>query len=127
MQTIDEIQKHLRQLKPGKASNDVDLELLKKCEHPFMLQVIHRMKNNQWLNLNIPAVWGNSRLKTLWKRKGSKSVPSKYRGLSIGSTVYKLIINVILERIRAWYEAQLSKEQNGFRRKREENSPNFES
>ena len=29
--TLDEIQKHLHQLKSGKASNDVDPELLKKC------------------------------------------------------------------------------------------------
>ena len=42
--------------------------------------------------------------------------PSKCRGVSIGSTVCKLIINIILEQIRPWYEAQLSKEQNGFRR-----------
>ena len=83
--TIDEIQKHPRQLKSGKASNDVDPELLKKCQHPLMLQVIDRMANNLWSNLDIPAVWGNSRLKTLWKGKGSKSDASKYRGLSIGS------------------------------------------
>ena len=44
--TIDEIQKHLHQLKSGKASNDVDPELLKKCENPLMLQVIDRMANN---------------------------------------------------------------------------------
>ena len=43
---------------------------------------------------------------------------SKYRGLSVVSTVCKLIINITLERIRPWYEAQLSKEQNGFRRNR---------
>ena len=97
-----------------------------------MLHVIDRIANNLWSNLDIPAVWGNSRLKTLWKGKGSKSDTSKYRGLSIRSTVCKLIINVILERIRPWYEAQLSKEQNGFRRYNrwnifnEENSPNFE-
>ena len=41
---------------------------------------------------------------------------SKYRGLSVASTVCKLIINITLERIRPWYEAQLSKEQNGFRK-----------
>ena len=54
--TIDEIQKHLRQLKSGKASNDVDPELLKKCENPLMLQVIDRMANSLWSNLDIPAV-----------------------------------------------------------------------
>ena len=81
-----------------------------------MLQAIHRIANNLWPNLDLPAVWGNSKLKTLWKGKRSKLDPSKYRGLSIGSTVCKLIINIFLERIRLWYEAQLSEEQNGFKR-----------
>ena len=116
--SIDEIQTHLHRLKSGKASNDVDPELLKRCEHPVMLTVIHRKASNLWENLDMPAAWGNSRLKTLWKGKGSKSDPSRYRGLSIGSTLCKLIINIILERIRPWYEAQLSEEQNGFRKNR---------
>ena len=116
--SIDEIQTQLHQLKSGKASNDVDPELLKRCEHPVMLTVIHRMGSNLWENLDMATAWGNSRLKTLWKGKGSKSDPSKYRGLSIGSTLCKLIINIILERIIPWYEAQLSEEQNGFRKNR---------
>ena len=32
VRTIDEIQKHLRQRKSGKASDNVDPELLKKCD-----------------------------------------------------------------------------------------------
>ena len=40
------------------------------------------------------------------------------RGLSIGSTLCKLLVNIILERIiKPWYEAQFSEEQNGFRKK----------
>ena len=68
-----------------------------------MLQVIDRMANNLWSNLDIPDVWGNY---------------SNYRGLTIRLIVYKLIININLERIRLWYEAQLSKKQNGFRKNR---------
>ena len=33
-------------------------------------------------------------------------------------TVCKIIINIILERLRPWYESQLSDEQNGFRQNR---------
>ena len=36
-----------------------------------MLQVIHRMSNNLWSNPDLPAVWSNYRLKTLWKGKVS--------------------------------------------------------
>ena len=83
-----------------------------------MLQVIHKLAENLWSNLDLPTAWGNSKLKTLWKGKGSKSDPTKYRGISIGSTVCKLIISIILDRIRPWYEAQLTDEQNGFRKNR---------
>ena len=68
--------------------------------------------------MDVPSAWGNSRLKTLWKGKGKKSDPAKHRGLSIGSTVCKLIINLILARLRTWYEAQLTDDQNGFRTNR---------
>jgi hypothetical protein len=76
------------------------------------------MTTNLWDNLDMPTAWENSRLKTIWKGKGSKNDPSKYRGLSIGSTVCKLIVSIILNRLRPWYEAQLSDEQNGFRQNR---------
>lgn len=116
--TIEEIQVNLRRLKNGKASNDIEPELLKKCEQPIMLEVIQQMTLNLWENLDIAPDWGNSRLKTLWKGKGSKKDPSKYRGLSIGSIVCKLIMNIILSRLQPWYEAQLTEEQNGFRSNR---------
>ena len=76
------------------------------------------MTLNVWENLDIPLAWSNSRLKTLWKGKGSKKDPSKYRGLSIGSTISKLIVNIILGRLQPWYELQLTDEQNGFRQNR---------
>lgn len=116
--TIKEIQKRLSELKTNKASNDIDPDLLKRCEHPVMLEVLHRMTTNLWEKMDIADAWGNSRLKTLWKGKGSKKDPKNHRGLSIGSTVCKLIINIILERLRPWYEAQLTDEQNGFRKDR---------
>ena len=66
-----------------------------------MLQGICRMANSLWSNLDLPAVID---LK-LWKGKGSTADPYKHKGLRIGATVCKLIINIILERIRPWYKA----------------------
>ena len=106
--TTDEIQECSNELKENKASNDIDPTLLKNCEHPLMQEVLHRMTTRLWNEIDIPDAWGNSRLKSLWKGKGSKKDPTKQRGLSIGSTVCKLIINIILKRLRPWYEAQLS-------------------
>ena len=114
--TLEEIQKQIELLKNNKANNDIHPELLKICNEPVTHEIIHRITSNLWENLDVPESWGNSRLKTIWKNKGSKNDPSKYRGLSIGSTICKLVINIILERLRSWYEAQLSDEQNGFRK-----------
>ena len=58
--------------------------------------------------MDIADAWGNSHLKTSWDGKGSKKDPRTHRGHSIGSTVCKLFINIILERLRPWYEAQLT-------------------
>ena len=80
--TIDEIQKHLRQLKSGKASNNVDLELLKKCGHPLMLQVIDRMANNLWPNLDIPRLLIlDSRLSGM--EKGQSRIPVSIEDLAL--------------------------------------------
>ena len=64
--TADEIGKHILLLKNNKASNDVEADLLKKCSHPIMIQVIQRITNNLWENLDLPNAWGNSHLRTLW-------------------------------------------------------------
>lgn len=100
LHSIAEIEKHIKLLKNKKANNDIDTELIKLCDGPAAYRILHRIALNLWNNLDIPISWGNSRLKTLWKKKGSKNDPLKYRGLSIGSTISKLIINIVLERLR---------------------------
>jgi len=62
--TIEEIKTHINALKVIKASNDIDPEILKHCEHLVMIEVIHRMTSNLWDQLDVPTAWGNSRLKT---------------------------------------------------------------
>ena len=55
--SVDEIQKHLKELKPNKASNDIEPELLKKLnESPIMLQVVHRLMTNLWENLTNTSI-----------------------------------------------------------------------
>ncbi|XP_066915553.1 uncharacterized protein [Clytia hemisphaerica] len=38
-----------------------------------------------WVEKTVPETWGNGNIEALWKGKGSKSDPAKYRGLNIGS------------------------------------------
>ena len=104
---IDKIQRRLYQLKSGKARNNVDLELLIKHVNNYLcfkLFVEWQIAFGQ-TSISLPFR-GIYRLKTIWKGQGSTTDTSKHGRLRIGSTVCKLIINIILERMRPWYEAQ---------------------
>ena len=50
----------------------------------------------------------------LFKNKGKRKEFKNYRGLSLGSTLLKLAMAIILVRIRPWYNKQLLLNQNGF-------------
>ena len=65
----------------------------------------------------MPKIWGYSKLFTLWKGpvKGKYDAPSTYRGLQIGSSLCKIIIVIIINRLSVWYEKQLLDQQQGFR------------
>ena len=56
----------------------------------------------------------------LWKgpSKGKADDPSTYRGLQIGSTLCKIIVILITNRMKEWYENQLTEQQQGFRASR---------
>ena len=68
----------------------------------------------------IPKHWGHSKLVTVWKRasKGSSQDPNAYRGLQIGSSLCKILVMLIINRLKTWYEKQLLDQQNGFRKGR---------
>ena len=70
-----------------------------------------------WLTKKIPKRWGHSKLVTIWKgaTKGKIDDPSAYRGIQIGSSFCKILVVIILERTRKWYEEQIMDQQQGFR------------
>ena len=65
----------------------------------------------------IPSSSGHSKLVALWKgpSKGKVDDSKTYRGLQIGSSLCKILIVIILNRLKAWYESQLTDQQQGFR------------
>ena len=70
-----------------------------------------------WKTLKIPTTWGHSKLISVWKgaAKGSIKDPKAYRGLQIGSSLCKIMIIIIINRLKPWYEEQLLDQQQGFR------------
>ena len=113
-----EIIKALKKLKNGKAANDIPSELLKyavDCEP--LLTELERLIGIVWKTETTSSMWSDTKLVALWKgaAKGSSKDPSAYRGLQIGSTLCKLTISIILDRLQSWYDEQLLDQQQGFR------------
>lgn len=118
--SLKEVKDTLSSLKNGKSATDIPPELLKyAAESPKLLRDLHKVLTDIWDNPStLPSSWGESRLCTLYKNKGKRSDPSKYRPLSIGSALCKLAVSLVLRRMDAWYNAQLTEQQQGFRKSR---------
>ena len=122
----DEVVNSLAKLKNGKASNDIQPEILKHARYSskfidFLMELIEQV----WNEKTVPSSWGNGKIEALWKGKGSKLDPAMYRGLNIGSVVGKSVINIILSRLQSWYDHQLTDNQYGFRQNRGTNDATF--
>ena len=70
-----------------------------------------------WLHLLVPKSWLELNIIYLYK-KGLKSLAENYRALSIGFKLSKLIPRIILNRLHATYEHNISEAQFGFRKGR---------
>ena len=70
-----------------------------------------------WETNAIPKSWGHSKLVAIWKgpSKGKVEDPKTYCGLQIGSSLCKILIFVIINRLKTWYESQLQDQKQGFR------------
>ena len=113
-----ELRDVIEKLKCGKASSDIPMTYIKKsmCINEFAEETL-KLYQTIWLTQKIPKIWGYSKLVTLWKgpTKGHYDDPSTYRGLQIGSSLCKIIIVIIINRLKVWYERQLLDQQQGFR------------
>ena len=113
-----EINHVIKKLREGKSTNDIPSTFIKNalgCAE-FKAELL-KLYRTIWETLLIPKEWGHSKLITLWKgpAKGKASDPSTYRGLQIGSTLCKILMMLIINRLKAWYDAQLLDQQQGFR------------
>lgn len=114
----NELRDVIKNLKCGKASSDIPITYIKHsmCITEFVEEMV-KLYQTIWLTWAIPKSWGHSKLVTLWKgpTKGKVDDPTTYRGLQIGSTLCKIIIVIIINRLKSWYEKQLLDQQQGFR------------
>ena len=82
-----------------------------------MVTEIVKLYQSVWETNTIPKNWGHSKLVAIWKgaSKGKSSDATSYRGLQIGSSLCKIMAILIINRLKNWYDHQLSDQQQGFR------------
>ena len=116
--SLEELTSVMRKLKGGKAASDVPAEFIKAAttSEAFM-QEMKMLYVDIWNTVSIPSSWSKSKLVAIWKgaSKGKIEDPMAYRGLQIGSSLCKILIIIIINRLREWYESQLCDQQQGFR------------
>lgn len=119
--TSKELLEVIRKLKNGKAANDISAEFIKAAiKSNAFLDEMASLYIEIWKTLEIPKSWSHTKLVAIWKgsKKGNLDDPTAYRGLQVGSSLCKILIVVIINRIKTWYEEQICDQQQGFRSKR---------
>ena len=114
----EEITNVIKKLKRGKSASDIPALYLKhvtSCEE-LMLELT-KMYELVWQTKMVPKKWCHTKLVAIWKgaAKGKADDPNTYRGIQIGSTFCKIMIIIILNRLKLWYDKQILDQQQGFR------------
>ena len=112
-----EIKSNIKKLKNKRASTDIPnyAEFLKASltSDSYILS-IGSMFCGVWESNVIPELWRKTTITALYKNKGKQYVCNNYRELNIGSIFLKLAMEIILERLRPWYNKHLLPNQNLF-------------
>ncbi|XP_065570261.1 uncharacterized protein LOC136033440 [Artemia franciscana] len=102
---LSEIGHAVKRLKNNKAAGICGLnsELL-KYGGPAILLFLHTLFSTIWQTDIIPEDWRKGVMIPLWKRKGSRSDFSNFRGITLLSVPGKLFSMVLLDRCRASFK-----------------------
>ena len=101
----EEIDKAISELKPGKSAG-ADLLLNEFYIHgkDILKPYLHRLFNFIFNSGVFPEAWSNGLLVPLHK-KGSKSIPDNFRGVTLLSTLGKLFTRILNTRFVKWAES----------------------
>jgi hypothetical protein len=88
-----------------------------KAEGRKIHSEIHKLINSIWNKEELPKQWNKSIIVPIYK-KGDKTNCSNYRGISLLSTTYEILSNILLSRLTPYAEEIIWEHQCGFRRNR---------
>jgi hypothetical protein len=95
---------------PG--TDQIPAELI-KAGGRIIRSEIHKLIISIWNKEKLPEEWKESVIAPIYK-KGDKTHCSNYRGISLLSTTYKILSNILLSRLTPYAEEIIGDHQCGF-------------
>jgi hypothetical protein len=99
---------------PG--NDQIPLELI-QAGGEILLSAIHILLNCVWNKEELPDQWMGS-ISVPVQKRGAKTDCNNYRGISLISTSYKILSNILLSRLSTYVDEIIGDHQCGFRRNR---------
>jgi hypothetical protein len=99
---------------PG--THNIPAELIKVGDETLYSE-IHRLIYCTWNKEELPQQWKESTIVPIYK-KGDKTDCNNYRGISLLSTAYKILPNILLAKLTPYVNEIIGDHQCGFRRNR---------
>ena len=114
-----ELKKALLSFKNNRSAGTDKLktEVLKYNSSEKLLTFLFLLMSLIWSTLKVPCTWLHAEITSIYK-KGSRSLASNYRGISIGTNMSRIFCKVIIDRLKDAYENSISNTQFGFRKNR---------
>ena len=116
--SVLEVEMAIDKLKMYKASgpDGIPAELIKSGGEK-LIEKIHRLLSIIWVKEALPNEWKESIIVPIYK-KGDKTDCNNYRGISLLSTSYKILTNILVSRLTPYIDDIIGDHQCGFRRNR---------
>jgi hypothetical protein len=113
-----EVEIAIAKLKQYKSSgiDQIPAELI-QAGREMLLSAIHKLINSIWNKEELPDQWKEYIIVPVHKR-GDKTDCNNYRGISLLSTSYKILSNILLSRLSPYVDEVTGDHQCGFRRNR---------
>ena len=114
----------LRHLPTGKAPgpDSICYEHIVKSL-PLMAPLIGWFLNRCFCSMKIPTNWLDSIVKIMYKGKGGRDDPNKYRGIALQNSLFKIFSNLLNKRLVENIDGLLPMHQYGYRRNRSTEQP----
>ena len=116
--SLEEVRQSVNRLKSWKAcgTDDIPGEFW-KCGGDAACIALHRLITKIWELERLPDQWKEALIIALHK-KGDRKLCAHYRGISLLCTAYKVLSNILLQRLSPLVEDILGEYQCGFRKNR---------